>query len=73
MAVDDITRIPVIDFSLFDTDPTQCAQLILDAAKNVGFFYLRNFGIDKGQVQAMFEMVSNFARIFVWMSTSDPY
>lgn len=56
----DISHIPVIDFSLYRTDPAQCAQLILDAAVNVGFFYLSNFGIERDAVQEMFSLVSLF-------------
>lgn len=55
----DISHIPVIDFSLYQTDPAQCAKLILDAAVNVGFFYLRNTAIERDAVQEMFSMVNS--------------
>ncbi|KAI9022876.1 hypothetical protein CLU79DRAFT_751122 [Phycomyces nitens] len=55
-----IQEIPVIDFSLFETDPQKCSQLVFDAAKNVGFFYLRNFGIPVEKVKEIFGMSKNF-------------
>lgn len=54
----DISHIPVIDFSLFHTDIHSCAKQILDAAENVGFFYLRNFGLNRNEVQDMFALAS---------------
>lgn len=54
----DISHIPVIDFSLFRTDIHACAKQILDAAENVGFFYLRNFGLNLNEVQEMFALAS---------------
>ena len=54
----DISHIPVIDFSLFHTDIDACAKQILDAAENVGFFYLRNFGLNRNEVQEMFALAS---------------
>ncbi|KAI9310180.1 hypothetical protein BX666DRAFT_2011004 [Dichotomocladium elegans] len=55
-----ISHIPIIDFSLFESDPEACAKQILDAAKNVGFFYLRNFGIDLSKVKSMFDLTKEF-------------
>ncbi|CDH59181.1 oxidoreductase [Lichtheimia corymbifera JMRC:FSU:9682] len=56
----DISHIPVIDFSLFHTDIHACAKQILDAAENVGFFYLRNFGLNRNEVQDMFALSKEF-------------
>ena len=59
MTVADISHIPIIDFSLFKSDPQKCGKLILDAAQNVGFFYLRNFGFTRDEVEDMFLLVHN--------------
>ncbi|KAI9495133.1 hypothetical protein BDB00DRAFT_816058 [Zychaea mexicana] len=59
-AAADISHIPIIDFSLFKSDPTQCGKLILDAAQNVGFFYLRNFGFTRDEVEEMFYLSKDF-------------
>lgn len=59
----DISHIPVIDFSLFHTDVHACAKQILDAAENVGFFYLRNFGLNRNEVQDMFALASRATTI----------
>ncbi|KAF7725436.1 hypothetical protein EC973_009610 [Apophysomyces ossiformis] len=61
MAQDDPTSsIPVVDFSLFESDPKKCGQIVFEAAKNVGFFYLRNFGIEKDRVQKLFDLSQSF-------------
>ncbi|KAG0238391.1 hypothetical protein BGW42_005624 [Actinomortierella wolfii] len=47
-------EIPVIDFSLFSSDPEECARQICVASQGIGFFYLRNHGIDQGLIDRMF-------------------
>ncbi|KAI8140417.1 hypothetical protein BJV82DRAFT_622480 [Fennellomyces sp. T-0311] len=60
MATADISHIPIIDFSLFQTNPAKCSKLVLDAAQNVGFFYLRNFGFNRDEVEEMFSLSKDF-------------
>ncbi|KAF9355467.1 hypothetical protein BGX34_010475 [Mortierella sp. NVP85] len=55
----DIT-IPVVDFSLFTSDPEECARQIGEASQNIGFFYLKNHGIPKDLVERMFQCSENF-------------
>lgn len=49
--------IPIIDFSLFNTDPAQCAEQIKRASESIGFFYLVNHGIPQQEIDTMFELV----------------
>lgn len=46
--------IPVIDFSLFTSDPEECARQVGEASRNIGFFYLKNHGVSKDLIDRMF-------------------
>ena len=50
-------EIPVIDFSLFETNPRQCAEEIREASERIGFFYLCNHGIPQEHIDGVFEQV----------------
>ncbi|RUS20491.1 hypothetical protein BC937DRAFT_95092 [Endogone sp. FLAS-F59071] len=52
--------IPIIDFSLFNTDPAQCAEHIKRASESIGFFYLVNHGIPQQEIDSMFELSKEF-------------
>ncbi|CAG8653292.1 14771_t:CDS:2 [Racocetra fulgida] len=43
--------IPIIDFSLFETNQSLCAQQIKLACENLGFFYLKNHGFDEKDIE----------------------
>ncbi|KAF9303628.1 hypothetical protein BGZ74_003390 [Mortierella antarctica] len=47
--------IPVIDFSLFTSDPDECARQVLEASQNIGFFYLKNHGVPQDLIDRMFK------------------
>ncbi|KAF9160797.1 hypothetical protein DFQ26_005168 [Actinomortierella ambigua] len=49
-----IEQIPVIDFSLFHTDPEECARQVGVASQGIGFFYLMNHGVDQDMIDRMF-------------------
>ncbi|CAG8742291.1 27360_t:CDS:2 [Dentiscutata erythropus] len=46
--------IPIIDFSLFETNRPLCAQQIKLACENLGFFYLKNHGFNEKDVEDTF-------------------
>ncbi|KAG0339249.1 hypothetical protein BG000_002559 [Podila horticola] len=46
--------IPVIDFSLFTSDPEECARQVGEASRHIGFFYLKNHGVSKDLIDHMF-------------------
>ncbi|KAF9940512.1 hypothetical protein BGZ67_007482 [Mortierella alpina] len=52
--------IPVIDFSLFASDPSECARQVGEASKNIGFFYLKNHGIPQALIDDMFKCSEQF-------------
>ncbi|KAF9194144.1 hypothetical protein BGZ50_006623 [Haplosporangium sp. Z 11] len=52
--------IPVIDFSLFTSDPKECARQVGEASQNIGFFYLRNHGISQDLIDRMFGCSEQF-------------
>ncbi|CAG8491603.1 13889_t:CDS:2 [Gigaspora margarita] len=39
--------IPIIDFSLFEEDPLNCSKQIRTASESIGFFFLKNHGIEQ--------------------------
>ncbi|KAG0014154.1 hypothetical protein BGZ81_000621 [Podila clonocystis] len=47
--------IPVIDFSLFTSDPEECARKVSEASQNIGFFYLKNHGVPQDLIDRMFK------------------
>ncbi|KAF9162635.1 hypothetical protein DFQ26_003388 [Actinomortierella ambigua] len=49
-----IEQIPVIDLSLFQTDPEECARQIGVASLGIGFFYLMNHGVDQDMIDRVF-------------------
>ncbi|KAG0037316.1 hypothetical protein BGZ82_002744 [Podila clonocystis] len=49
------TTIPVIDFSLFASDPEECARQVSEASQNIGFFYLKNHGVPQDLIDRMFK------------------
>ncbi|KAF9586585.1 hypothetical protein BGW38_001556 [Lunasporangiospora selenospora] len=49
-----IRSLPVIDFAHFRTNKELCAQEILQASQDIGFFYLVNHGISQELVDEMF-------------------
>ncbi|KAF9925532.1 hypothetical protein FBU30_004696 [Linnemannia zychae] len=51
----DTPTIPVIDFSLFSSDPDECARQIGEAAQTIGFFYLKNHGVSQDLISRMFD------------------
>src|SRR4051794_25472923 len=51
-------QIPIIDFSLFDTDQVSCSKEIKNASETIGFFYLKNHGIPQDTVDKMFTYVN---------------
>ncbi|KAG0362369.1 hypothetical protein BC939DRAFT_456610 [Gamsiella multidivaricata] len=52
--------IPVIDFSLFTSDPAECARQVGEASQHIGFFYLKNHGIPQDLIDRMFECSERF-------------
>ncbi|KAI9277612.1 hypothetical protein BY458DRAFT_453229, partial [Sporodiniella umbellata] len=52
--------IPIIDFSLYETDPKRVAQEVFEACKTIGFFYLINHGISQEDVDKGFELSKKF-------------
>ncbi|CAG8746134.1 12167_t:CDS:2, partial [Cetraspora pellucida] len=44
-------NIPIIDFSLFETNQSLCAQQIKLACENLGFFYLKNHGFNDKDIE----------------------
>ncbi|KAH7055378.1 hypothetical protein BKA57DRAFT_453667 [Linnemannia elongata] len=52
--------IPVIDFSLFTTNPEECARQVGEASQNIGFFYLKNHGLPQDLIDKMFNVSENF-------------
>ncbi|KAG0050970.1 hypothetical protein BGZ83_004263 [Gryganskiella cystojenkinii] len=52
--------IPVIDFSLFRSDPAECGRQILVASQKMGFFYLKNHGVPQSLIDEMFETSAMF-------------
>ena len=50
-------NIPIIDFSLFETEILTCAQQIKEACVSIGFFYLRHHGIDQSDIDNIFAVV----------------
>ncbi|KAF9091764.1 hypothetical protein BGX23_004863 [Mortierella sp. AD031] len=52
--------IPVIDFSLFASNPEECARQVGEASQNIGFFYLKNHGLPQDLIDRMFETSENF-------------
>ncbi|CAO3599584.1 unnamed protein product [Absidia cylindrospora] len=52
--------IPVIDFSLYETDQPKVAQLLLEACQTIGFFYVINHGIPVADVDHTFELSKEF-------------
>jgi isopenicillin N synthase-like dioxygenase len=51
-------QIPIIDFSLFDTDQINCSKEIKKASETIGFFYLKNHGISQDIIDKIFTHVS---------------
>jgi len=56
------SSIPVIDFSLFQSDSAECARQVLDASQNIGFFYLKNHGVSQDLIAEMFDVSESFFR-----------
>ncbi|GJJ79101.1 hypothetical protein EMPS_11460 [Entomortierella parvispora] len=54
------TSIPVIDFSLFKSDPVECARHVLEASQNIGFFYLKNHGVSQDLIAEMFDASESY-------------
>ncbi|KAF9423312.1 hypothetical protein BGZ94_008339 [Podila epigama] len=52
--------IPVVDFSIFTSDPTECARQIGEASQKIGFFYLKNHGIHQDLIDRMFTYSEDF-------------
>ncbi|KAK3847635.1 MAG: hypothetical protein J3R72DRAFT_430478 [Linnemannia gamsii] len=52
--------IPVIDFSLFASDPQECARQVGEASQNIGFFYLKNHGLSQELISRMFDTSESF-------------
>ncbi|ORZ26250.1 non-heme dioxygenase in morphine synthesis N-terminal-domain-containing protein [Lobosporangium transversale] len=50
----------VIEFSLFTSNPKECAQQIYEASRNVGFFYLKNHGVSQDSINRMFKCSKRF-------------
>ncbi|CAG8631153.1 15108_t:CDS:2 [Acaulospora morrowiae] len=55
-------QIPIIDFSLYDSNQQECIEQIKSACENVGFFYLRNHGFSQESIDEIFDCVG----IFQW-------
>ncbi|KAF9970733.1 hypothetical protein BGZ73_006500 [Actinomortierella ambigua] len=61
LAATDVAEfIPVVDFSLFHTDPEECARQIGVASQGVGFFYLKNHGVDQDMIDRMFAQSARY-------------
>lgn len=60
MATLDVESIPVIDFSRFDTDLEALAQEMKQVCETWGFLYLKNHGLDKAEIDRMFEISETF-------------
>jgi isopenicillin N synthase-like dioxygenase len=52
--------IPVIDFSLFASNPEECARQVGEASQNIGFFYLKNHGLPQDLIDKMFDASESF-------------
>ncbi|KAG0296099.1 hypothetical protein BGZ98_001109 [Dissophora globulifera] len=52
--------IPVIDFGLFSSDPEECARLVIEASRNIGFFYVKNHGVPQDLIDDMFACSERF-------------
>ncbi|ORZ26243.1 hypothetical protein BCR41DRAFT_347981 [Lobosporangium transversale] len=52
--------IPVIDFSLFTSDPKECARQIGEASKDIGFFYIKNHGVCQDLIDRLFSCSKRF-------------
>ncbi|KAK3817011.1 MAG: hypothetical protein J3R72DRAFT_460864 [Linnemannia gamsii] len=52
--------IPVIDFSLFASNPEECARQVGEASQNIGFFYLKNHGLSQELIGRMFDTSESF-------------
>ncbi|KAG0243749.1 hypothetical protein B0O80DRAFT_451141 [Mortierella sp. GBAus27b] len=59
-AVSSGVTIPVVDFSLYTSNPEECARQIGEASQNIGFFYLKNHGISQDLVNKMFNNSERF-------------
>ncbi|ORZ07914.1 hypothetical protein BCR42DRAFT_286020, partial [Absidia repens] len=62
--------IPLIDFSLYETDQTKVAQLLLDACQTIGFFYVINHGIPAADVDHTFNLSKEFFDLPLDIKTS---
>ncbi|KAF9208631.1 hypothetical protein BGZ49_008199 [Haplosporangium sp. Z 27] len=52
--------IPVINFSLFTSNPKECARQVGEASQNIGFFYLKNHGVPQNLIDDMFDNSEKF-------------
>ena len=53
-----IQSIPVLDFSLFETDPKTFLDALKPAARDVGFFYLTGHGIAQSLIDDVLSAAS---------------
>lgn len=61
-----IQSIPILDFSLFETDPTAFLSQLKRASRDVGFFYLSGHGIPQSLID---DVLASSRRFFVLPET----
>ncbi|CAG8465242.1 9241_t:CDS:2, partial [Dentiscutata heterogama] len=52
--------IPIIDFSLFEEDSSNCSKQIKSASESIGFFFLKNHGIEREIIDDMFKNTQEY-------------
>jgi len=60
MAVLDADKIPIVDFSRFDSDLPGLAQEVKQVCESWGFLYLKNHGLDQSKIDRMFNISETF-------------
>lgn len=60
MSDPDSSRIPIVDFSRFDTDLAILAQEIRTVCEAWGFLYLKNHGLEQSKIDNMFHISETF-------------
>ncbi|RHZ82581.1 hypothetical protein Glove_108g19 [Diversispora epigaea] len=53
-------QIPIVDFSLYETNQSECIRQLKYACENVGFFYLKNHGFSQESIDDIFSCIKQF-------------